>query len=135
VLPDAGIRVRNLGSINAEEQLVQLYRAADLCVVPSRQENLPNMIMETMSCGTPCVAFAVGGVPELVAHGENGYLAHPGDVEDLARGILTLLRDERQRTVMSQKARNWVEGNVSLERIAARHLDLYRELTRSGVNN
>ncbi|MDD2581518.1 MAG: glycosyltransferase, partial [Desulfuromonadaceae bacterium] len=97
-------------------------------VVPSRQENLPNMVMEAMSCGTPCVAFSVGGIPELVNHGESGYLAIPYDVEDFARGILLLLDNEKLNIEMSRTARRWVEANVSLDRVAARHLEIYREL-------
>ena len=124
------LHIRNMGTIYDEEQLVLLYRAADILVVPSRQENLPNMVMEAMACGTPCVAFSVGGIPELVNHGEMGYLAVPYDVEDFSRGILLLLENEEIRRHMSLSARRWVEANDSIDRIAGWHLDLYRELVR-----
>lgn len=124
------LHIRNMGTIHDEERLVLLYRAADIFVVPSRQENLPNMIMEAMACGTPCVAFSVGGIPELVNHCETGYLAVPYDVEDFARGILLLLKNEKLKMHMSRASRRWIEANVSLDKVVGRHLDLYRELLR-----
>lgn len=131
LMPECGIPARNLGQIADERRLVQLYRAADMCLVPSRQENLPNMVIEAMACGIPCIAFAVGGLPELIEHEETGYLAHPCDIEDLAHGIESLLTDTMQRLVMAEKSRAWVEQNVSMVRVAQCYVDLYREVAVS----
>ena len=86
------------------------------------------MIMEAMSCGTPCVAFEVGGIPDLISHGETGYLAKPYIVEDLATGIINVLNDDSLRKSMAERSRRWIEDNLSLHQIAQRHLKLYRQL-------
>src|SRR5208337_2825088 len=76
-IPDCGLPARNLGPIADEDRIVLLYRSADLFVSPSRQENLPNMVLEAMACGTPCVAFKVGGMTDMIDHQHNGYLGQP----------------------------------------------------------
>lgn len=82
-----------LGNITAEETMADIYRAADLFVLPSKSENLPYTIMEALSCGTPAVAFHIGGIPELITHRQNGYLAKPYDTADLANGIYETLNN------------------------------------------
>ncbi len=127
-LPDCGIPIRKFGIITDEEQMVLLYRAADLFVAPSRQETFPYVIMEAMSCGTPCVAFDVGGIPDLIKHEETGYLAKPFVVEDLAAGIFKLLNDVKLRASIAAKSRNWIECNFALDFITQRHIKLYEQL-------
>lgn len=81
-----------LGHIGDETSMAKLYSAADVFVLPSKSENLPYTIMESMACGTPAVAFKVGGIPELISHKQNGYLAQCYDTADLARGISETLK-------------------------------------------
>jgi glycosyltransferase involved in cell wall biosynthesis len=135
ILPDCNIPVRNLGIVSDEEQMVLLYRAADILVAPSREETLGYVIMEAMSCGTPCVAFEVGGIPDLITHGETGYLARPYIVEDLATGIINVLHDDMLRKSMAEKSRKWIEDNLSLQLIAQRHLKLYRQMISSDLSD
>lgn len=120
-----GIPVRSYGPITADEQLVSLYRAADLFVLPSLQENLPNTVMEAMASGTPCVAFDVGGVGELIIHGENGYLSRVSDVCELAKGITWVLADADRRAILGSQARRTIESGFGLAKVADRHLELY----------
>jgi glycosyltransferase involved in cell wall biosynthesis len=127
-MPDCEMPVRNLGVIQDEKRIVQLYQAADLFAAPSRQENLPNMVMEAMACGTPCVAFAVGGLPDLISHGVEGYLAAPGDSADLGRGIAWVLEDSARRESLAARARDKIVEGFSLEGTVSRYLRLYREL-------
>jgi glycosyltransferase involved in cell wall biosynthesis len=127
-VPDCGMLVRNLGVLREEKSIVQLYQAADLFAVPSRQENLPNMVMEAMACGTPCVAFAVGGLPDLIRHGVEGYLATPGDSADLGRGIAWVLEDSVRRESLAARARDKIVGEFSLGGTVSRYLQLYRDL-------
>lgn len=131
--PNCGIPVKNFGIITDEEQMVLLYRSADLFVAPSRHETFPYVVMEAMSCGTTCVAFDVGGIPDLITHGETGYLAKPFIVEDLAAGIINLLNDDKLRASMAAKSRKWIEDNVSIDIITHRHLELYRKLLSDAV--
>ena len=65
---------------------VDAYRAADVVALPTLADNLPNVVIESMACGKPCVAFATGGVPEAVRHLETGYLVRTGDVDGSGEG-------------------------------------------------
>lgn len=76
------------GYITDAEKMLLCYQAADLLVMPTLQDNLPNTIAEAMACGTPCVGFRVGGLPQMIAHRRNGYLARYLDAADFADGIL-----------------------------------------------
>ncbi len=90
--PDiAGIRTHWLGSFSDEETLAQLYSAVDLFAAPSRQDNLPNTVAEAIACGTPVVAFNIGGMPDMVEHQQNGWLACSFDVDDYASGLTWVL--------------------------------------------
>ncbi len=122
-----------MGYLHDEVSLNLLYSAADVFVVPSLQENLPNTIMEAMASGTPCVAFAVGGIPELIDHKLNGYLAKPHVIEELAAGISWVLNDIKNGRKASNLARQKVETHFSLRSVAQSYLKLYEELLNERV--
>ncbi len=126
--PDLGFKAHFMGWQHDEGALARLYAAADLFILPSIQESLGYAAMEAMACGTPCVAFRQGGVPDLIDHAQNGYLARPFEPADLARGIVWALEDGERRREMASKARHKVVQEFALERVAERHLALYREL-------
>lgn len=125
---ELGFRTHFTGWLSDEVSLALLYSSADLFVLPSIQENLPYTVMEAMACGTPCVAFNQGGVPDLIDHRETGYLAAAHDPTDLARGIAWVLEDKERRRELAAKARNKVQREFSVETVAQRHIALYREL-------
>lgn len=104
--------------------IVRLYNAVDLFVTPSLQENLPNTIMEAMACGTPCVGFHIGGIPEMIDHQQNGYVANYRDAEDFARGIDWCLSPEHYQALCTS-ARQKVLDNYSEERVAHRYTEVY----------
>lgn len=125
--------VRYLGAIADDERLMTVYSAADVVVVPSRIENLPNIAVEAQCCGTPVVAFATGGLPECVVHGSTGYLAKPFDAQDLAAGMNWVVRDpERHRSLCAQ-ARDFAVREFAAGPLAGRLLDLYREVLSAGA--
>ncbi len=126
--PDLGLKTTYLGHIHNEDVLSGLYACADVFVVPSVQDNLPNTVMESLACGTPCVAFDIGGISDMIEHDRTGYLARPFEVEDLAHGISRILRDDVLRKTMSEQARTKVEIEFALEKVAARYRSLYDEL-------
>jgi len=130
--PPFGMKAHYLGRLHEEVSLALLYSAADLLVSPSLQENLPNTVMEAMACGTPCVAFRQGGVPELIEHRSTGYLARPLDTRDLAQGIAWTLEDRGRREALSARARLSVERNFALDLVARRYAELYRDLIERG---
>jgi glycosyltransferase involved in cell wall biosynthesis len=127
-LPDLNIEVRFMGTLTDDIALSVLYAAADVMVVPSRQENLPNTIMEAMACGTPPVAFRTGGIPDLIEHQYSGYLAEPFDTEDLARGIAWTLEQSGQGSSPGTHCRQKVEREFALDVVSARYMKLYSEL-------
>jgi len=126
--PNFGMKVNYYGRLHEEFSLALLYSAADMFLAPSMQENLPYTIMESMACGTPCVAFNQGGVPDLIEHERNGYLARPFDKDDLAKGIEWLLKEDGIRLEMSVLSRRKVEDMFSLDTVAKRYVELYEEV-------
>jgi len=126
--PVDGLPVQFAGRLQSDRDLACLYSAADVFVAPSAQDNLPNTIMEALACGTPCVAFRVGGIPDMIRHRDNGYLAEPGDSGDLAAGIEWTLADPHRLHMLSLQARRSAEDNYDLTSIAGRYLALYREI-------
>lgn len=130
---DFGLKIHYMGRLHDDITLAMLYAAADVFVLPSLQENLPNTIMEALACGTPCVAFHVGGMSDMIEHQRNGYLARPYEIEDLTYGIEWVLSDEKRWQALSQQARQKVENEFDIERVVRRYVDLYQEIvTRSG---
>lgn len=132
-IPDLGLKVRNLGWLSEESDIALLYAAGDVCIVPSLQENLPYAAMESMACGTPCVAFDQGGMSDIISHRDNGYLARPFEPDDLAQGIAWILEDEERRKILSFQSRQKVEQEFALEKVAGRYLELYREIINSAA--
>jgi glycosyltransferase involved in cell wall biosynthesis len=119
-----------LGHIDNDRFLSFAYSAADLFVAPSLQDNLPNTVMEAMSCGTPVVGFSVGGIPDMVRHGVTGLLAPLRDVEALAKAISHLLENDAMRAEMSSQCRRIANEEYSLEVQASHYLSLYEEVTK-----
>jgi len=124
-------RVRNLGALSDERLMCLAYNAADLFVFPTLADNQPLVLIEAMACGTPMVAFDVGGVPELVRHMETGYLAQYRSVEDLLEGIRFLLADDDRRQRMRRRCRQIAEAEYSLALQARRYLELYERAVAS----
>ena len=129
---DLGIKIRSLGLLRDDVELARLYSAADVFVLPSLQENLPFTVMEAMACGTPCVAFNQGGVADLIDHLHNGYLAQAYEGADLARGIAWVLENDDRRKSLSLQARHKVQREFAVDKVAERHISLYRELLKHG---
>jgi glycosyltransferase involved in cell wall biosynthesis len=125
--PDFGLTTHYLGRMHDDTSIALLYSAADLFVAPSIQENLSNTVMEAMACGTPCVAYDIGGMPDLIEHEHNGYLARPYEAEDLADGIAWGLADEERSQTLSIRCRKMV-AEFSLDSVTGRYMDLYKNL-------
>ncbi|MDD1529841.1 hypothetical protein C7U92_07015 [Bradyrhizobium sp. WBOS7] len=83
--------VCHLGRIDGQNALASVYSAADLLAAPFLEDNLPNVVLEAIACGTPVAAFATGGIPDAIDHEINGHLSPIGDTDGLARGIAFLL--------------------------------------------
>ena len=116
-----------LGYVNDTRRIVDVYNAADVFVLPSLSENLPNTIMEAMACGVPCVGFRVGGIPEEIDHQKNGYVAAYRDADDLANGIRWVL-SECEYDAVSHEAVRKVAQNYSQQSVAMHYEELYNEV-------
>jgi glycosyltransferase involved in cell wall biosynthesis len=102
-----------LGTVRDDRVLALAYSAADVMVVPSRQDNLPSTAIEAQACGTPVVAFDVGGLKDIVIQRETGWLARPCDTADLAAGIRWVLEDTDRSRRLSQAAREMAVARFS----------------------
>lgn len=127
----AGIASLNLGYVSSDRFKSIAYSAADLFIFPTRADNLPLVLQESMACGTPMVSFKVGGVPDLVRPGITGYLATPEDVFDFCNGIVELLEDQNLRSRMSQQCRAIALDEYSLQLQAKRYVKLYRQILQN----
>lgn len=115
------------GYLSTEQAVAQALSAADVLIAPSRQDNLPNTVLEALACGVPAVAFDVGGLPDLIHHRRNGYLARPFDADDLARGAAWVLEDPERHATLRQAAREST-ARFAPEVVASQHISLYREI-------
>jgi len=126
-----GIPFISLGYIQSDVQLALAYSAADLFVLPSLEDNLPNTMLEAMSCGTPVAGFDSGGVPDLLTNDITGQLAPVGNAQKLGEAIVSLLSDPSKLEVMGQNCRRTIEQRCSVQRQAEVLHQLYDELWRS----
>ena len=120
-------RCHYLGRFHDDISLALAYSAADVCVAPSTQENLSNTVLESLACGTPCVTFEIGGMPDLIEHQKNGYMAKPFDAEDLAAGIRWILDEGDRYQQLSEYACQKIKAEFTLQQQAHRYLDLFQE--------
>lgn len=126
---DFPIPVRGMGRLSDQEVIASLYSAADVFVCPSREDNLPNTMVESLSCGTPVVGFEIGGLTDLVIPGKTGFLAPPFEEQILATGIETLLgASEAERLVLRSNCRRLALEKLTLDRQAKSYLALYRDM-------
>ena len=126
VVEQLPMKAHPLGYVNDEQRVIDVYNAADVFVLPSLSENLPNTIMEAMACGVPCVAFRVGGIPEEIDHQKNGYVAVYRDAADLAKGIAWVLQEADYES-LSQQAVHKVTQCYSQQNVALKYLDVYQQ--------
>lgn len=125
--PDLGFPIHYAGRLYDDLSLRLLYSAADVFVIPSRQDNLPNTGLEAHACGTPVVAFRTGGLVDIVDDQVTGALAEPFDPLSLAAAIRWVLEDQHRRQQLGVAARNRAERLWNPARIARLYEDVYRE--------
>lgn len=123
IIEHNAIKVKYLGYLNNPSDLVSLYSAADVIVVPSEQESFGQVAAEAMACGTPVVAFKTSGLMDVIEHKVNGYLANPFEVSDLGAGIMYILNND-----LTLAARKTVVNKFSEKNVIKQLIDYYQEI-------
>jgi glycosyltransferase involved in cell wall biosynthesis len=124
----SGLRTHTLGQMKDDESMSRVFAAVDVTIVPSRQENLPQVALESLACGTPVVAFDTTGVPDVVDHHQNGYLAKPFDSHDLTNGVRWVLEDSDRHGRLREAARAKSLLSFDVDHQARKYDMLYRRL-------
>ena len=120
--------IHDLGLIDDDIRLATAYSAADVFVLPSREDNQPNVMLEAMACGTPPVAFGVGGIPDTITDGVNGRMIQGFDTAAMAGAVTELLFDPARAAAMARAARETIEESYPLDLQAARYEALLRAM-------
>jgi glycosyltransferase involved in cell wall biosynthesis len=128
-MPDFPFKTSFLGTISDDEQLASCYAAADAFLIPSLEDNLPYTVMESLACGTPVIAFTTGGIPDMVKHEHNGYLAEYRSAKSFADGMEWII-NHLDKEKLQLQARQTVMDNYSEEIISKKHIDLYKQLLK-----
>lgn len=129
--PRVGVPITWVGPVSEDRQLAHLYVAADVVVVPSLQENLPQTATEAQACGTPVVGFDTAGLPEAVEHGRTGYLAEPFSPDSLAAQLDRVLSDRAHGSKLGKAARERAERLWEPSTVAARYAEVYETARRT----
>jgi len=117
------------GVISDSQLMNQYYNAADVFVLPSLADNLPNTLVESTAAGTPCVTFDVGGCAEVVRDGKTGFVAQPGSTKSLTECVLRVLDlSQNEAMEMRQHCRSVAENEYSQELQAERYMKLFNEV-------
>jgi glycosyltransferase involved in cell wall biosynthesis len=133
--PDLKFETHFMGRVQDDVHLALIYSAADVFVAPSLQDNLPNTVMESLACGTPVVAFDTGGIPDMIEHKANGYLAKALDPDDLAQGLEWILNDPERAGRLGAAGRKKALTEYPLSLQAERYLKLYTDLLAGSHEN
>ena len=125
---DLPFNVYPLNYIADEKRIAEIYNAIDILAIPSLQDNLPNTVMEAMACGVPCIGFNVGGIPEMIDHLHNGYVAEYKNVSDFATGIHWLLT-EGEYDILSREAARKAVNTYGENSVAMKYISIYNRMT------
>ena len=118
-----------LGRLSNSIEIAECYSAADLFIAPSLEDNLPNTVMESLSCCTPVVAYNIGGMPDMIDHEQNGYLAKRKNEEDLMKGILWFYNlPENDKKFIRANARQKILNNFTYEKVGKKYQTFYESL-------
>ena len=128
-----GVEAHYTGHLGDDISLSLAYSAADVFVAPSIQDNLPNTVAEALASGTPCVAFDIGGMPDMIRHQENGFLARPFDTEELAAGLTWVLSDQERLARLRRQARATAEALFDVPTQCRHYAGVFESLARRGA--
>jgi glycosyltransferase involved in cell wall biosynthesis len=124
----ANFNVFYKGYVKDEEMMVDCLNATDLFVYPTRADNLPNVLIESIACGTPCITFDIGGNSEIIRNGYNGLIIQPFDFDAFSENTVALLKDEEQLASFSANCLAITRQSFLIESMAEKYYHLFKEL-------
>jgi glycosyltransferase involved in cell wall biosynthesis len=127
--PDLGLQVHYVGHLHDDISLRVLYSAADVFALSSRQDNFPLTCMESLTCGTPVVAFDSSGLSSMIEHGKTGYLARAFDTDDFVKGI-RLLIEHANKNMFRESARAYAKIHFSPQLVSKQYVEIYERLKK-----
>ena len=122
----------SFGEINDDYELRDIYNASDFFILPSLEDNLPNTMLESMSCGIPLVAFNIGGIPDVITDNKTGRLIPPFDIRRFAESIVDLILKRKKRENLGWNSRKLIENNYKLEDQAQKYEEFFLKLLPKG---
>lgn len=122
------VKVLYTGIINNPEELKKLYNVADWYIHPALADNLPNTVVESVSCGTPVLGFNSGGINEIITSDFNGLIAPGINSDELARFIIKAFQSQGRMDKLRMNARKFALDTYSMEKVAGAYYDLYRQV-------
>jgi glycosyltransferase involved in cell wall biosynthesis len=125
---DAPALAGRVSVVGFQERASPFMQASDVFLFPSMQEGLPNVVLEAMACGLPCLVSASAGVDSIVTDGRNGFSRRWDDEAGFTAALLDLLASAERRQVVGAEARRTIVADFSLESVAARYRDLYDDM-------
>jgi glycosyltransferase involved in cell wall biosynthesis len=120
--------VHKVGRIQSDTFMAACYSAADVFIYPTRADNLPNTLIEAISCCTPCITFDVGGCGEIIKDGVGGYVIAPFEIDAFADRTVRLIDDGAGLKKLSLSARRFAEENFTLEKMSANYYNYFKEI-------
>jgi hypothetical protein len=127
---DLHLREKNLGYLDNDAQIARAYSAADVFILPSREDNLPNTMLEAMACGTPVLSFDVGGMRDLIVKDVSGEVVKAFDTRQMGQVIAKYVMSAELRTRAGVNARSMIEEKYSLEVQGKRYRELYGDMLK-----
>lgn len=125
---DFGLPTYFIGKVSSEKDLAKVYSAADIFITPSKEDNLPNTVIESMACGTPVVAFNIGGMPDMIDNKINGALVAPFKIDLMAKEISFIFNNKKYYKRLSVEARKKVLKEFEINLIVKKYYQLYQSI-------
>ncbi|MBQ9334765.1 MAG: glycosyltransferase [Lachnospiraceae bacterium] len=120
-------QVKQWGFIERPAKMAAIYSLCDMFITPSVSDNLPSMVMESLGCETPVLAFDTGGTSDMLQHQVGGYVARYKDTDDFYEGLMWIL-DHNEANALGKAGRKHMLGEFSYDAVADKHIELYKEL-------
>jgi glycosyltransferase involved in cell wall biosynthesis len=119
--------VHNIGYINNDILMATCYAASDVLLYPTKADNLSNVLLEAISCGTPCITYDVGGCGEIIENGINGFTIRSDDTVFFAFKVMEILESDQKQNIFSANARKSAEKKFTLEKMCNNYYNLFQK--------